>query len=293
MLSSSKPVAVESSSEPSKHLRSSLLAFSQKTSNTVKIKIKRMSRYKCRSGTNHISHSPQTPNMMVLLQCLARVFLREIHTKQVPHTDQDPIFSEECYPLDPSVEISKTLTEATILNFMGMIIQDRHLTAEIIVMVVAYVDRIKKYSDLTLNYANWRRVILEAMLLAEKIWEDETVWNIDLILTSFPYLGISDLNSLELKFLTAVEFDVTLTATDYIKYYFALTALSKDKNLINLRPNKQQACLLETKSREMEQKQKSKHKKRSSSLSNITLDDSLVEQFRKYHTEKLALSDLK
>jgi hypothetical protein len=81
------------------------------------------------------------------------------------------------------------------------------------------------------------------------VWEEDAVWNAD-FLDLFPSLIIADLNMLELYWLDSIQFNVTVTASQYAKYYFELRALSEvDKNHFPLEPlDKDTAQELEKKS---------------------------------------------
>ncbi len=68
---------------------------------------------------------------------------------------------------------------------------------------------------------NWRRLILSALILASKVWEDQAVWNVD-FLSVFPNVSVKDLNALERKFLEVLSYNVGMKASEYAKYYFDL-----------------------------------------------------------------------
>jgi len=93
-------------------------------------------------------------------------------------------------------------------------------------MAFAYIDRLVTLTNVTLHATNWRRIILGALILASKVWEDMAVWNVD-FQTVFPAVSIQDLNKLERAYLMALQFTVTLKASVYAKYYFELRALSE------------------------------------------------------------------
>lgn len=89
---------------------------------------------------------------------------------------------------------------------------------------------------MTLHASNWRRIVLSALILASKVWEDQVlslslslplyrtnifcglmmtspslqaVWNVD-FLSIFPNITVSDLNKLEKHVLHMLQFNVTL-----------------------------------------------------------------------------------
>lgn len=58
------------------------------------------------------------------------------------------------------------------------------------------------------------------------MWEDQSVWNVD-FLPVFDNLTAQDLNKLERQFLALLQYNVSLTASLYAKYYFELRTFSK------------------------------------------------------------------
>ncbi len=68
------------------------------------------------------------------------------------------------------------------------------------------------------------------LLIAQQVWEDQSVWNVD-FLPVFDNLTAQDLNKLERQFLALLQYNVSLTASLYAKYYFELRTFSKVDSL--------------------------------------------------------------
>jgi len=101
-------------------------------------------------------------------------------------------------------------------------------------MALVYLDRLIELTGVVVQPKNWRRLLLGALIVASKVWEDDAVWNED-FLQPFPSMKISDLGDLERYYLNGLQFGVTLKPSVYAEYYFRLSALSTKRRL-NFQP---------------------------------------------------------
>jgi len=102
-----------------------------------------------------------------------------------------------------------------------------------IIMSLIYVERLLK-EDTTIVPVpeNWRSVLFSCMVLASKVWDDLSMWNVDfsnvcgrsdragLIAYTLPRI-----NQLELALLKALNFNVKVPASEYAKYYFLIRSM--------------------------------------------------------------------
>jgi Cyclin, N-terminal domain len=129
------------------------------------------------------------------------------------------------------------------------------LSHECGILTLAYIERIMENSTVRLRANNWRRITLSAIILASKVWEDQAVWNVD-FLNAFPCLTVKDLGQLEKKYLSLLSFNVSLSGSQYARYYFDLRELSdKEPTAFPLQPlDKNGQKRLEDRSRKHEAK---------------------------------------
>lgn len=134
-------------------------------------------------------------------------------------------------------------------------------------MSMAYIDRLLTLTGISLVPSNWRRVVLGCLILASKVWEDQAVWNVDFV-DVFSNVSVKDLNQLERYVLNGLQFNVSLKASVYAKYYFELRSFSeRDSDHFPLNPlDKEGSKRLEKRSLGIEEDVKKKKITRSQSV---------------------------
>ncbi|XP_026528927.1 cyclin-Y-like protein 1 [Notechis scutatus] len=120
-----------------------------------------------------------------------------------------------------------------------------------------YLERLLTYAEIDICPSNWKRIVLGAILLASKVWDDQAVWNVDYC-QILKDITVEDMNEMERHFLELLQFNINVPASVYAKYYFDLRSLADDNNLcFLLEPlSKERAQKLEAISRLCEDKYK-------------------------------------
>jgi len=203
-----------------------------------------------------------------IIRCMSVAILYHIKpTIDAAKNAKLEIFSEEAHPLtkDGSISLDKIPDVIAIFKFINMIFRVQKLPPECAILCVAYIERVILLGGVVVHPSNWRRLLFAAAIIASKVWEDESVWNVDFI-NLFPRLSLEELNKLESHFVELLQFNVSVTGSQYAEYYFELRSLSElDSNHFPLEPlDKQGAAKLEERSLKTEKA--AKNPKRSKSV---------------------------
>jgi len=208
------------------------------------------------------------PKLDQVLLCLSTALESHIKNGEAK-TDSlyDEIFDESKFPFS-GVPANENFDIPIINHFLTYIFQVQHLPAEVAIICIAYVERLMAFTSISLNKNNWRRIVLSALLIAAKVWEDQNRWNVDFS-QMFNNFSVHELNRLERHMLEKLQYNVTVKASQYVQYYFELRELSNQDHFA-LSPLDQDALdKLEEKTVKREKKILNKHSIKTQSLQNL------------------------
>ena len=77
---------------------------------------------------------------------------------------------------------------------------------ETMVICLVYVERLKQVG-ISLNIKNWKKVIFISLILASKVWDDDSYENVHFA-KAFTVYTLQEINNLERTFLSIIEFNV-------------------------------------------------------------------------------------
>ena len=125
-----------------------------------------------------------------------------------------------------------------IVEFYQEFYKRSQMEFDTIIMSLIYVERLIKTTHISPGPENWRSIIFASMVLASKVWDDLSMWNVDFSnVASAQSQGMSlftlkRVNQLELILLKSLAFDVRVPASEYAKYYFLIRTMLMRSGLL-------------------------------------------------------------
>lgn len=123
----------------------------------------------------------------------------------------------------------KVPSEEDIFDFAFQLFKSVELSSECSIICLIYVERLMEKSKVPLMANTWRPIFMCGLLLASKVWQDWSSWNVEFA-SVYPQFSLIAVNRLELQFLKMVKWDLYISSSLYAKYYFALRSLLEKQN---------------------------------------------------------------
>ncbi|KAL6115240.1 ccnyl1 [Pungitius sinensis] len=239
------PDELAQESNPSDHPRASTL-FLNKSQTDVSVREKRKSNYlnhqmspglltKKFSSCSTIFLDDSTvsqPNLKSTIKCVTLAIY--YHIKNRDSNRSVDIFDEKKHPLSrekvPDDYSVVDPEHKLIYRFIRTLFSSAQLTAECAIVTLVYLERLLTYAEMDICPCNWKRIVLGAILLASKVWDDQAVWNVDYC-QILKEMTVEDMNEMERHFLELLQFNINVPGSVYAKYYFDLRSLADDNNL--------------------------------------------------------------
>ena len=154
------------------------------------------------------------------------------------------------------------LNEQAIFHVIKNIYSMANFSSECFIISLLYIERLCSNTQNIICRSNWQPILLAAMIVAQKIWDDRSISNADFSLISASY-SLQDVNRLERKLLEMLEYNVSISASLYASYYFELRTMCERKEPdMRIRPlDESDASMIEARTASSEKSMKRDHRK--------------------------------
>lgn len=204
-------------------------------------------------------NTASAPNLKMMLKCVSLAIYYHVKNRDSDVCLLD-IFDEKAHPLSkeaiPENYDKLNPEHKHIYRFIKNLFTAAQLSAECAIITLIYLERLITYAEINIHPSNWKRIVLGAVLLASKVWDDQAVWNVDYcqILRD---ITVEDMNELERVYLELIQYNINVPSSTYAKFYFDLRHLAEKNNFqIQMQPlDPKRAKKLEAISRFCDEKQ--------------------------------------
>mmetsp|Transcript_2242 Transcript_2242/g.3145 ORF Transcript_2242/g.3145 Transcript_2242/m.3145 type:complete len:787 (+) Transcript_2242:88-2448(+) len=220
-------------------------------------------------GTIYLKSTMTNPNVEATIKCVCGVFrahilqafgkrhqrsyLTQPHLAEIIPVFNDftttPSLSNHHHHQQQQLQLNNSANmKIPSLDEICMFYQDFYKRSQMehdtIIMSLIYVERLIKetHGALSPTPQNWMSVLFSCMVLASKVWDDLSMWNIDFSnvcgrhgrkCVAFAPFTLRRINQLEVAVLKALNFCVRVPASEYAKYYFLIRSMLIKSGLLD------------------------------------------------------------
>jgi hypothetical protein len=124
---------------------------------------------------------------------------------------------------------SGTPDEDAIYNYSKNVILRSKMEKEASIICLVYLERIIIRAGLRISALNWKRLLFTSLILASKIWDDESFENKHFAQV-FTMFTAEEINTMESVFLTILDYRLIVAGSDYANYYLILRTYSERRH---------------------------------------------------------------
>ncbi|PFH36784.1 cyclin, N-terminal domain-containing protein [Besnoitia besnoiti] len=124
-------------------------------------------------------------------------------------------------------ELYPTVEE--IRDFIGVLYDAAEYSPECNVLALLFINRLIAFSGMPLRSSNWRPLVFTAVIVAQKVWDDQVLTNASFAYL-YPFFTVEEVNKMEAAFLSLLHFEVVVKPSTYAKYYFELRSMLQDSS---------------------------------------------------------------
>jgi hypothetical protein len=193
------------------------------------------------SSSIFLDTTVSTPNIKHMINAVATIIETQLKEdmnlgKNISKESDLYYFCEEKYiELYPNYfdekrkeNIKATPSKDDIYNFIEALYNCVQFSPECCIIALIYINRIIALTGLSIQPTNWRPIIFVALMVSQKIWDDKYLSNGDFSYI-YPFFEKNQLNTLEMKFLEMIQYNVFVKLSVYMVFYLELRGLKKEK----------------------------------------------------------------
>ncbi|XP_064238996.1 cyclin-Y-like protein 1B [Aotus nancymaae] len=172
------------------------------------------------------------PNLSHILDSIALAIYYNIKHR---HANRSlAIFDEPIHPFShekiPGKSFEDDPTCDCIFEYFCDLFKVTRLTAPSAIVALVYIERLLTNANIDLCPTNWKQIVLGATLLASKIWKNHHHWSVDASQNPKD-VAVETMDKMEQWFLELLDFNIRVSTSVYVKYYFDLRALAYDHDV--------------------------------------------------------------
>jgi len=192
------------------------------------------------TGNIMLSSTMDNPDIKLIIKSVSTLLHSNLLDDMEDEKSIDPksdlyFFDEEKYIAEnPSAFteerkelLRKVPTPEDINGFIQALYDIAQFSGECCVICLIYLNRIFALTSIPLLPTSWRPLILIAIIISQKMWDDKFLNNSDFS-TIYPFFTNEQLNELELKFLESIQYNTHIKFSTYTKYYLELKTVEPD-----------------------------------------------------------------
>lgn len=197
-------------------------------------------------GTIYLQNTMTNPDIKATITCVCGVYRAHIvlatsheRTKQRKMSSHEYHVFNDGFGSFSKRNIVTIPSLSEVAEFYEAFYRRSQMEHDTIITSLIYLERVIKSTDgkLTPNPENWRSLLFACMVLASKVWDDLSMWNVDFSNVTAHTAGLSSftlprINKLELALLKCLKFDVKVPASEYAKYYFLIRTMLLRSGLV-------------------------------------------------------------
>eukprot|EP00397_Hematodinium_sp_SG-2012_P002154 GEMP01002160.1.p1 GENE.GEMP01002160.1~~GEMP01002160.1.p1 ORF type:complete len:733 (+),score=158.27 GEMP01002160.1:302-2500(+) len=122
------------------------------------------------------------------------------------------------------IALRRTPNLWTVYSYLNDIMVNFKLEQECAVITLIYLKRFIEKSKVSMTPDSWQRLTITSMMLASKVWDDESYENNEFAQLC-PLYSLEEINSFQKHFLQCVKYDMSVKGSEYASTYFLLRTI--------------------------------------------------------------------